>query len=146
MKKTILFSIMMFFASISFSQSKTVTILTGNSYYDVAMVAADTISANQTVYNLTFNAPQNYPTTQDFYTKLTNVSGAAATVQLQGSKFSDVAYVNIGSAITWSGSTADTVIVISNATENRYRFYKVVYTSTAGKALIYDAILKLYFE
>lgn len=128
------------------AQNKTASIATDNSFVDVIHTAADTVSANRTTYFLLIKAPQHYKTTQDLYVKLNNVSGGKGTVLLQGQKFDDGAWVNIGSAVTWAGSSADTTIVISNATATRYRNYKVLFTRTAGKWLIYDSKLKLYFE
>jgi DNA-binding beta-propeller fold protein YncE len=142
----VLMSFMMVFAFGSMAQNKTVTIPTGNSYIDVAHTAADTVSATRTSYFLLIKAPQHFKTTQDLYVKLDSISLSKGTVLLQGQKFDNGAWVNIGSAVTWNGTSADTSIVISNATATRYRNYKVLFTRTAGKWLIFDSQLKLYFE
>ena len=126
-------------------QTKTGTIKTGNSYLDLNFNAADTISANQTTYNIVVFSAQHFPTTQDLLVKLDSISTPGATVALTGSKFGDT-YVAIGSAVTWKGSTADTTIVISDTTANRYRYYKATVTCTAGKAAISDLKFKQYFE
>lgn len=147
MKKIFLLSMLVCFALVGLeAQNKTVSLPTDMSYIDVAHTAADTVSANRTTYFLLIKAPQHYKTTQDLLVTLNNVSGGKGTVLLQGQKFDDGAWTNIGSAVTWSGSTSDTIIVISNTTANRYRNYKVLFTRTAGKWLIYDSKLKLYFE
>lgn len=127
------------------SQTKVGTIKTGNSYIDLNFNAADTVAAGQTTYDVIVFSAQHYPTTQDLLVKLDSISTPGATVTLTGSKFGDT-YVAIGSAVTWKGSTADTTIIISNTTANRYRYYKVTVTRTAGKAAISDFKFKQYFE
>lgn len=127
------------------AQTKTGTITTGNSYIDLNFNAADTVAAGQTSYDVIIFSAQHYPTTQDLLVKLDSISTPGATVALTGSKFGDT-YVAIGSAVTWKGTTADTTIVISNSTANRYRYYKATVTRTAGKAAISDVKFKQYFE
>jgi hypothetical protein len=128
------------------AQNKTVTILEGKSFGDATMTAADTVAAGRTTYHLVFNAAQNYKLTQNLMVHLDSISTPNVTVQLQGSVFPGQSYANIGSAVTWAGTTADTTIYIANATANRYRYFKVLFTRNAGKALIYDAQLKLWYE
>lgn len=127
------------------SQTKNGTITTGNSYIDLNFNAADTVAAGQTAYDIIVFSAQHYPTTQDLLVKLDSISTPGATVALTGSKFGDT-YVAIGSAVTWKGTTADTTIVISNSTANRYRYYKATVTRTEGKAAISDVKFKQYFE
>jgi hypothetical protein len=147
MKKFLCFLMLMLFAFVSVeAQNKTASIATGNSYIDVLHTAADTVSANRATYFLLIKAPQHYKATQDLYVKLDSISLPKGTVLLQGQKFDDGAWANIGSAVTWNGTSADTTIVISNTSATRYRNYKVLFTRTAGKWLIYDSKLKLYFE
>ena len=68
-------------------------------------------------------------------------------VALYGAKFATSAYSAIGSAVNWKGTTGDTTIVISNATANRYRYYKIVVTGTGtGVTKIDSQELKLYAE
>ena len=126
------------------SQTKNGTIATGNSYIDLNFNAADTVAAGQPAYDIIVFSAQHYPTTQDLLVKLDSISTPGATVTLTGSKFGTT-YAAIDSA-TWAGSTADTTIVISNTTANRYRYYKVTVTRTAGKAAISDFKFKQYFE
>jgi len=54
----------------------------------------------------------------------------------------------IGSAVNWKGTTADTTILISNATANRYSLYKTVVTGTgAASTTKIDVMgLKLHLE
>ena len=144
--KTILSIIMIFALTIGVNgQTKTGTIKTGNSYIDLNFNAADTVAAGQTTYDVIVFSAQHFPTTQDLLVKLYSISTPGATVALTGSKFGTT-YVAIGSAVTWAGTTADTTIVISNATANRYRYYKATVTRTAGKAGINDVKFKQYFE
>lgn len=128
------------------AQNKTGRIDTGKSFTDnFRFTAADTIAAGRTSYTIIVEAPQHYPATQDLEIKLDSISTPAASLQLTGSKFG-TAYVNVGSAIVWNGTSADTTIVISNATANRYRYYKLTVTRTAGKALITGYKFKLFYE
>lgn len=127
------------------SQTKNGTIKTGNSYLDLEFTAADTVAAGQTAYDIIVFSAQHYPTTQDLLVKLDSISTPGATVALFGSKFGTT-YAAIDSTVTWAGSTADTTIIISNTTLNRYRYYKVTVTRTAGKAAISDLKFKQYFE
>lgn len=127
------------------SQTKVGTIKTGNSYIDLNFNAADTVAAGQTTYDVIVFSAQHFPTTQDLLVKLDSISTPGATVTLTGSKFGDT-YVPIDSVVTWKGSTADTTIIISNTTLNRYRYYKVTVARTAGKAAISDLKFKQYFE
>ena len=126
------------------SQTKNGTITTGNSYIDLNFNAADTVAAGQPAYDIIVFSAQHYPTTQDLLVKLDSISTPGATVTLTGSKFGTT-YAAIDSA-TWAGSTADTTIIISNTTANRYRYYKATVTRTAGKAAISDFKFKQYFE
>ena len=126
------------------SQTKNGTITTGNSYIDLNFNAADTVAAGQPAYDIIVFSAQHYPTTQDLLVKLDSISTPGATVELFGSKFGTT-YAAIDSA-TWAGSTADTTIIISNTTANRYRYYKATVTRTAGKAAISDFKFKQYFE
>lgn len=114
-------------------------------------VTTDYTLSAATVRYFVFTAPQHYPATQDYVCKIDTVSGTQHTtvaVQLQGQK-SELKgdWANIGSAVTWY-STADTVIVISNATANRYRRYRVSFTGvgTGASSKISDQTLKLYLE
>lgn len=127
------------------SQTKNGTITTGNSYIDLNFNAADTVAAGQTTYDIIVFSAQHYPTTQDLLVKLDSISTPGATVALFGSKFGTT-YAAIDSVVTWAGSTADTTIVISNTSANRYRYYKATVTRTAGKAAISDFKFKQYFE
>jgi hypothetical protein len=108
-----------------------------------------------TVRNFIFPAPQAQPTTQDFVVELDTVAGtptqhATVSVALFGQKSSIAGdWTAIGSAKTWYNTTLDTVIILSNATANRYASYKVVYTgsNTSGaKTQITRQYFKQYLE
>lgn len=94
-------------------------------------------------------ANQKVPTTQDFIVKLDSLSGnhTNVAVQLMGQKSTDKGdWTNIGLAVNWKGTTADTTIIISNDTVTRYRNYKVVYTGTGtGRTTIDIQELKLWY-
>ena len=48
---------------------------------------------------------------------------------------------------TWKGTTADTVIILSNTTANRYRYFKITLTGTGtGVTKVSDQELKLWRE
>jgi hypothetical protein len=108
-----------------------------------------------TVRNFTIAAPQLYATTQDFIVELDTVAGtptqhATVSVALFGQKSAIAGdWTAIGSAKIWHNTTTDTVIILSNATANRYSNYKITYTgsNTSGaKSQITQQYLKLYLE
>ena len=145
MKKLLLLSLFAFVALAVNAQ--TYTYAMGAKTY--ASSGVDRVITNTTVVNLVWFAPNDNPTTQDFLVQLDSTSGnhTNVAVQLMGAKFATGAYSNIGSAVNWTGSTGDTTIVISNATANRYRYYKIVVTGTGtGTTTIDSHELKLYQE
>lgn len=106
-----------------------------------------------TVRYFVFTAPQAYPCTQDYVVNMDTVAGStkhtSVAVQLQGQKSAmKNDWTNIGSAVTWKMTAADTTIIISNATANRYRNYRVSFTGVgAGAVTKIDAQeLKLFWE
>jgi hypothetical protein len=110
-------------------------------------VITDYNLTNTTVRNFIYLAPQNFAATQDYLIQLDSVSGnhTNVAVALYGAKFSSSAYSQIGSTVNWEGVSADTTIVISNATANRYRYYKVVLTGTGtGVTKVDSQELKLF--
>ena len=136
MKKIILFLAFMVGFAVSAQTLLTSQILIPNTYVNVA-----------TDYNLAVaapgvwlvTAPQNNPTTQDFTCSLAKITGTAPTnvaVALFGRKSTLSAYVQIGSTVNWKLTTNDTIIVLSNATANRYREYKATYTLTGTSSVV----------
>ena len=115
----------------------------------IATVDTDYTLTNAVANSYLFYGRQDYPTTQDYTINLdTLVSGQSnVAVALYGRKNSYTAWVQIGSTVNWTATTADTTITISNATKNRYREYKPVITGTGtGTCTIDYQELKLYLE
>lgn len=118
----------------SMAQNRTAESKPGATYVKVNVTAADTVSANRrTWYAQIYNYTDD-PATQDVLIVLDSISGTGTVaVQLAGRKFDELGWTNIGSAVTWhatASATNDTTIVISNATANRYREYKIGLTET----------------
>ena len=123
----------------------TVNMSVGSSYCEYnPVVSASGTSTNTVMY---FNAAQNSPATQDFRVLLTKASGTFTnvTVSLYGTKFEDT-WSEIGTT-TWNAATATSVVTISNATDNRYRKYKVdVKTNGTAPVLYLSGFkFKLYY-
>jgi hypothetical protein len=142
----------LFLVSLVFSLAASAQLATVN-----VIIPSTSSNLITTTYNVTnavvgymvFKAPQNQPTTQDYLVKLDSVSGnhTNVAVAVYGQKFDTSAWVAIGSAINWKGTTRDTIIVFSNATANRYRNYKVQYTGTGtGVTRLTYQQFKLYLE
>lgn len=130
-------------------QAQTVTLPPmGNATFQ--SVTATYNATNTTARVFLFTAPQAYKTTQDYAIRLDSVSGnhTAVAVALFGQKSPlKKDWTAIGSAVTWAGTTKDTIIVISNATAVRYMNYKVTVTGTgAGVTRVTQQDLKLYLE
>jgi len=143
MKKFIVLLVLAFVALAASAQ--TVNYNLGNNTY--MNVRTDYTLTNTTVYNFIFAAGNNFPCTQDYLIQLDSLAGDHTNVEvaLYGAKFSTGAYSAIGSAVDWTGTTSDTTIIISNATANRYRFYKVVVTGTGtGTTTVDSQEFKLY--
>ena len=114
------------------------------------LVSTDYTLTNATVRNFIFTAPQPKPCTQDFVIKLDSLSGnhTNVAVALYGQKSTIKGdWTQIGTTVNWKGTTSDTVIVISNATANRYSLYKAGLTGTGiGTSKVDTQALKLYLE
>jgi hypothetical protein len=145
MKKFLL--LIALFSLAIFSQAQTASIeLAGNTY---AAITTDYTLTNTTAQYFEFHAAKEKAATQDVLVRLDSLSGdhTNVSVALYGKKFSDSPYVAIGSAVNWKGTTADTTIVISNTSANRYTYYKLVYTGTGtGTTKINTQRLKIYLE
>lgn len=106
------------------------------------------VLTNTTAAYVLFNAPQHYKTTQDFTVTFHKASGTPTRVNvvLYGQKTVDTPWVSIATGF-WKVTSADTVMTISNATANRYRNYKVLYTPVGtGTSNITKQVFKLYLE
>lgn len=146
MKKFLFIALFGLIALFSQAQMSTITVPTGLTYISHA---TDYTLTNAVTQYLLVKAPQHYPATQDILVKLDSLAGdhTNVAVSLFGRKFDTDAWVAIGSAVNWKGTTADTTIVISNATLNRYRDYKINYLGTGtGTTTIDLQQLKLYLE
>jgi len=116
-----------------------------NTFIDWTLTDADTVSGTSSAtYVLTVNKHQ--PTTQDVLVVLDSIDVPGVTVQLKGKKFLESSYTNIGSAVEWAGTSADTTIEISNSTANRYRYLGLTVTATTGKAQVTTLKEKVYIE
>jgi len=68
--------------------------------------------------------------------KTTGANGAC-TVQPQGKYFESGSYVNIGSAVAWTGVGADTTITIASVSaKTYYSYYRLSVTNTSGKSKV----------
>jgi len=139
----------------AFTQAQTVVLPAMKPGFTWAAVTTPYQLSVATVRNFTISAPQLQPTTQDFIVELDTVAGtptqhATVAVALYGQKSSIAGdWTQIGTTKTWYNTTLDTVIIISNATANRYSSYKVTYTgsNTSGaKSMITRQYFKQYLE
>ena len=121
------------------------------------MVDGDTYQYVPTDYTLSgttarvfvFTAPQHTPTTQDYVIKLDSVAGGKQNVVVvfAGQKSAIKGDWTTIATATWKMTTKDTVIILSNATNNRYRNYRTTVTAAgAGTRKVTDQELKLYRE
>jgi len=150
MKKFVIILTILLFSLAAWTQDKTGTIYNNLTRYDFPMTAADTISNNDTIFWVKVVYDGTYPLTQDLEITLDSVSGTPAmAIQLYGRKFDDLTWSTIGSAVNWGATSGDTTIVISNATANRYRQFKIGFDgdgSAANKALITGIDFKAWIE
>lgn len=127
------------------AQLTTTNLRSGVTY---AEVTTDYTLTNAVANYWLVNAGQNYYTAQELVIHMDSASGnhTTVTVQLQGRVADIDAWANIGSAVVWYGTTADTTIVYSNATENKYRQFKILYTGVGtGTTTIANQVFKQYF-
>jgi len=147
MKKLIILIVLAFIVSATIAQTATYRM----NKITFKEVNTDYTLTNAVAQNFVWNAGQDFTCTQDFLVNIDSLAGnhTNIAVALYGKKFSTSAYAQIGSTINYTGfnPTHDTTIVISNATANRYRIYKVIYTGTGtGTSTIDIQALKLYYE
>lgn len=147
MKQFILF-LMLVVAMVATAQTVTVPAMATGS--TVQLLATDYTLTNTTVRNFLWTAPQPKPTTQDIVIDLDSLAGnhTNVAVAVYGQKSNIKGdWTQIGSTVNWKGKTADTTIIISNATANRYSWYKTTLTATGtGSTTIANQVLKLYLE
>ena len=89
-------------------------------YWPVSLTAADTIT-DAAVVSWTLEISKHNKLTKSVYVTLDSINVSNVSVQLKGKAFAGEAYANIGSAVTFKGTQADTSFVIANTTANRYR-------------------------
>lgn len=113
-------------------------------------VETDYTLTNTTARTFVFYPNFHQKSTQDYVVNLDSLTGnhTNVAVALYGQKSSVAAdWTQIGSTVNWLGVTADTTIIISNATANRFRIYKVVITGTGtGTTKVDNQELKLWRE
>jgi len=153
MKKFILLLVALI--GFAFTQAQTVTYTALDASKSYVAVATDYTLSAATVRTFVFPAASHYPCTQDYVIKLDTTVGTNHTsiaVALYGQK-STVAgdWTQIGTTKTWTLGTndaADTTIIISNATANRFRLYKAVVTGvgTGAVGIVANQELKLFWE
>jgi hypothetical protein len=135
------------FISLSVSAQMVTRIFANGAQFDDNQ--ADYTLTNTTAGYTLYKAAMPTAATQDFIVKLDSISGnhTNVAVAVYGQKFDNSAFVQIGSTLNWKGTTLDTIIVFSNATANRYRNYKVLYTGTGtGVTKVDYQQFKLYTE
>lgn len=148
MKKLILLLIAIISTVAVSAQLAVASIPQGQSY---AKISATYTVTNTAAKYFQYNSTQLYPTTQDYIARIDSVSGNATsvTVLLQGRKFDNSAWTTIGTVV-WTrvpALSADTTFVISNATANRYRSFKVLYTvAGTGGVTVKNQEFKQYYE
>lgn len=147
MKRLILF---LFLAiGFAFTSAQTVTFpkqLAGETYQYISI---DYTLTGTTARVFVFPSAQHYKATQDYVIKLDSVAGGDqnVTVVLAGQKSAIKNDWTTIATATWYGRTADTVIVLSNTTANRYRTYRATVTAAgAGTRAVRDQELKLWLE
>jgi hypothetical protein len=151
MKKVIFLLCAIFAIAITSAQFVTSGVTKGSTYVEtVSPSSAPYIITNTTAKYWMINAGQDYASMQDFAVRLDSVSGNHTNVAIalygQKSLLKDD-WTQIGSTVNWKGTTADTIIVINNATANRYRNFKVTYTGTGtGVTKITKQEFKLWLQ
>ena len=128
MKKLVLVLIFGLFVFGAMAQ-RSYTLPENETYWPVSLTAADTITGNAAV-SWTLAVNKHNKLTQSVYVKLDSISSSNVSVQLKGKAFAGEAYSNIGSAVTFKGTQADTAFVIANTTANRYRYLQITVTGT----------------
>jgi hypothetical protein len=116
MKKLIVIFVLVALATVGYSQRTINRTVTASNYADtyttdIALLGNDTILN----YAINFQTPDKY-----YYDGVVELKSVAVTkgasVQLQGKLWDSDAYANIGSAVVWAGTTADTTIAFTQHT------------------------------
>ena len=154
--KKVLFLIVMLFSFISMEAQTKVqeaTILIPNTFGSIVSptaIASIYKITNTVAGYVLFKAPMNNGSKQDFVIELDSVSGnhTNVAVAIYGQKSALKGdWTQIGSTVNWKGTTADTVIVVSNATFVYYQNFKYVFTGTGtGVTKLTQNYIKLWLE
>ena len=128
MKKLILVLVLGLFVFGAMAQ-RSYTLPENETFWPVALTAADTITDDAAV-SWTLAVNKHNKLTQSVYVALDSLNAANVSVQLKGKAFAGEAYTNIGTAVKFAGTQADTSFVIANTTANRYRYLQLTVTGT----------------
>jgi len=149
--KQFILMIMLFVGMAMTAQTVTLPTMAGaanNPAATAQLITTDYTLTNTTARNFIFTAPQPKPTTQEFVVQLDSLAGdhTNVAVAVYGQKSSiEGDWTQIGS--TTNSTLGSDIVLISNATANRYSRYKYVLTGTGtGTTVIGNIWLKLYLE
>ena len=146
MKKFLLLILVVALGVTTNAQTSTKSAKTGQTYSEIK---TDYTLTNAVESWFQFNFAQPQKATQDFRVKLDSLAGnhTNVAVAIYGRKFDSDSWTQIGSTVNWLGTTADTTIIISNTSANRFRQYKVGYTGTGtGTTTISNQEVKVWLE
>lgn len=135
-----------------FATAQTVTFPALDTETTYSYVGTDYSFTNSVARVFVFPTRSHYKTAQDYVIRLDSVSGnhTSVTVVLAGSKSAlKNDWTTIGTVVwtTVPKPSADTTIIISNATANRYRYLRATVTGAgSGVSKVSDQELKLWRE
>ena len=150
MKKYIVLLVALIMGVFATAQTVTYPALSPEATY--TYVATDYNFTNTTARVFVFPTQQAHKTAQDYVIRLDSVSGnhTSVTVVLAGSKSAlKNDWTTIGTVVwtTVPKPSADTTIIISNTTANRYRYFRATVTGAGtGVTKVSDQELKLWRE
>lgn len=133
-----------------FATAQTVTFPALDTETTYTYVGTDYSFTNSTARVFVFPTRSHYQTMQDYVIKLDSVSGnhTSVTVVLAGSKsLIKNTWTTIGTVVwtTVPVPSADTTIIISNATANQYRYFRATITGAGtGVSKVSDQEFKLW--
>lgn len=130
MKRLVLFIALMFTLTvISEAQIATKNLEPGETYWNYP---TDVTLTNTTAKYFAINSQSDYYTAQNYVIHLDSASGNHTNVALvlTGMVSSSAASWTTISTINWKGTTSDTTIIYTNATETPYRRYRLTLTGT----------------
>lgn len=128
MKKVVLVLILGIFVFGAMAQ-RSYTLPENETFWPVSLTAADTVT-NTAAVSWTLAVNKHNKLTQSVYVTLDSLNASNVSVQLKGKAFAGEAYTNIGTAVKFAGTQADTSFVIANTTANRYRYLQLTVTGT----------------